>query len=94
MLADKSNPRPNIDKILQTKDKAKQGEIFLSVANAPVVDLLIRLDGRTGQISVGTMGGKLELATIYKMMDGARELLHEQELQAVTQKKEEKNIPS
>jgi hypothetical protein len=84
-----SNAKPNIDKILQTKDKAKQGEIFLSVANAPVWDLLIRLDGRTGQISFGSMGGKLELAMIYKMLDGARDLLHQQELQAVAQKPEE-----
>jgi hypothetical protein len=79
----------NIDKILQTKDKDKQGEIFLSVANAPVWDLIVRLDARTGQITLGTMGGRLELATIYKMLDGARDLLHQQELQAAAQKPEE-----
>jgi hypothetical protein len=84
-----SNKKLNIDKILQTKDKDKQGEIFLNVANAPVLDLIVRFDGRTGQISIGTMGGQIPIAAIYKMLDGARELLHQQELQAVAQKPEE-----
>lgn len=59
------------------------------MANVPLWDRLIRLDSCTVQISFGTMGGTLELSMIYKILDGARDLLHQQELQAVAQKPEE-----
>jgi hypothetical protein len=76
----------NIDKVLQTKDKAKQAEVFLSIANAPVIDLVIRYDGRTDQLAVTTIGGDIPLPAAYSLLDKAREMLHNKELEAVAQK--------
>jgi len=79
----------NIDKLLNTKDKAKQAETFLRVANAPVIDLIIRYDGRTDKIVISSIGGQVPLPVIYKLLDMARDTLHNEELKALADKKEE-----
>ena len=79
----------NIDKIVGTKDKTKQAEVFLKLVNAPVVDLIVRFDTRNNQVMVGGFGGQLEVAAIYKILDLARDTLREQELKTLAEKKDQ-----
>lgn len=76
----------DINAITGTKDKQKQGEAFLNILNAPVVDLVIRFDSRTGSMSLSVIGGKLEMATVYKILDAARDKLREEEIKVLSQK--------
>lgn len=78
-----NSDKPNIDKVLGTKDKERQAEIFLQVANAPVIDIMIRFDGRTGGLDVAVVGGKLDLEQFNRIVDAVKEQLRKQELEAV-----------
>ena len=51
--------------------------------NMPVVDLVIRYDGRTGQMNVSVIGPDVQIDNLYRILDGARGMLRERELEAV-----------
>jgi hypothetical protein len=87
-MLDKTKKPPTIETLTGTKDKVKQADVLLNLANIPIVDLVIRFDPRNGQITLATIGGPLEVAAIYAIMDKAREMLHKKELEAVAQKEQ------
>jgi len=81
-----------LEKLLQTKDRVEQAQRvqgLLSMAGAPVVDIVIRADGRNGNIGITLIGPDLGIQDVYKILDAAREILHQQELKAASAKKEE-----
>ncbi len=78
----------DINQITGTKDRAKQAEILLSTVGAPVVDLVIRFDGRTNQIAITTIGGDVPLPVAYSLLDKAREMLHQREIEALAKKEQ------
>jgi len=52
------------------------------LANAPVVEILIRLDGRTGEVDCASWGNKITYEGVYAMLDEARKIIQEQEIKA------------
>ncbi len=91
-MLDKSK-KLDINQITGTKDRAKQAEILLGTVGAPVVDLVIRYDGRTNQIAITTIGGDIPIQAAYTLLDKAREILHQREIEALA-KKDEPQIPT
>lgn len=62
------------------KKAAKQaGPTPEQLAAAPVIDLIIRYDGRSGVVSVGALGGELTYADIYSLLEAARQMMQKQE---------------
>lgn len=51
--------------------------------SAPVVDLIIRYDGRTKQIGVLSIGGQLTTEVAYQLLEMARGYIRAQELAAL-----------
>jgi len=54
-------------------------------ATAPVIDILIRYDGRTGRVDVTIIGGDLEFTAAYRLLDAARAVVQQQEREALLQ---------
>jgi hypothetical protein len=67
------------------KRKAKNGSqnALQQLQQAPVIDLIIRYDGRTGQVALMAIGGNLEFTGAYQLLDMARRVIRTQELAAV-----------
>lgn len=82
----KSPYKDEVAELLGTKDKALQVERIKQVASAPVVELVVRLDGRTNQVSFSVWGGQLPPAVAYQMLDACRDLIRRDELAAVIQR--------
>jgi hypothetical protein len=84
--------------VLNTKDRKEQAarvKTLLQAAQAPVVDLIIRFDGRTGQLAIKTIGPDMPVAAVYKLLDSAREVLHNVEVNSLKEQapKEELSTP-
>ena len=62
--------------------------------NMPVVDLVIRYDGRTGQMNVSVIGPDVQIENLYKILDGARGLLREREIEAMRTREQPGNAPA
>ena len=52
-------------------------------ATAPVIDLVIRYDGRTGQVGLTVIGGQVDFSGAYQLLDAARALVQKQEREAL-----------
>ena len=89
----KENPT-TIQGLLETKDKNEQVERIrhlLAMVQAPVVDLVIRFDGRLGQVmDVNTVGGRIGFEESLAMLEQARALLLQRAAQAVKSERDEK----
>jgi hypothetical protein len=75
-----------LGEILKTNEVEKQAEIvrgLIEAASAPVIDLVIRHDTRTGQTFPVLIGGNIDYSSAYAILDQARAVLHEQELAEV-----------
>jgi len=77
------NPKDELSELLGTSDRQAQSATVRRLLAAPVVELVIRLDGRTNQVSFNVIGGQLPPEAAYAMLDGCRELIRRQELEAV-----------
>ena len=90
---------PTLNELFGTKSKkeqAKRAQSLIGQINAPVVDLIIRFDGRTNQLNISLIGPDLKIEDLYKILDGARDMLRERELQAINAKEsqEQSDIPT
>lgn len=80
--------KPNKDELSELLGTAERKEQVARVRRlllAPVVELTIRLDARTNQVSYSVMGGDLPPAVAYEMLDITRKQIHAVELSAVAQ---------
>jgi hypothetical protein len=76
----------DLSKLLETKNPKEQAarvQTLIQAAQAPVVDLIIRFDGRTGQIAIKTIGPDIPAAAVYKLLDAARDALRDAELRSL-----------
>ena len=72
-----------IAKLLEVEDKKEQVEKveeLLKIASTPVIDLIIRNDG-LDEVTLNIIGGDVAFETLYKMLDLARQAIHQQEIQ-------------
>lgn len=74
-----------LTELLGTPDRKAQVAMVRRLLTAPVVELTIRLDARTNQVSYSVIGGDLPPAVAYEMLDIARKQIHAVELNAVVQ---------
>ena len=54
-------------------------------ATAPVIDILIRFDARNGELGVTVIGGQIDFAVAYQLLDAARVHVQRQEREALRQ---------
>ena len=54
-------------------------------ATAPVIDILIRFDARNGALGVTVIGGQLDFAGAYQLLDAARVHIQREEREALLQ---------
>jgi len=94
------NAPPNttlaIHELLGTKNKKEQAEritALMGQINAPVLDLIIRFDGRTNQVGISIVGPDFQLRTLYAMLDAARDMLKKQEYEALEEKQPNAPMP-
>ena len=79
--------------LLATKNQDEQADRIqhlLQMAQAPVIDLIVRADMRTGSISLHLVGPNLPAVDIHRILDAAKEHLRKQELEAMQPKQEPK----
>ena len=75
--------------LLGTKNKKEQARrvgLMMEQINMPVIDLVIRYDGRTGQMNISVIGPDVQIDNLYKILDSARGMLRERELEAMKAK--------
>jgi hypothetical protein len=84
-----NSKKPNLAALLETKSPVMQAErvqTLLNAAVAPVVDLIIRVDARSGNLSLYTLGDpQITTEAMHQILDGAKAFLREQELSALQQ---------
>jgi hypothetical protein len=99
MNAQKNDIQANtIHGLLDTRNKQEQVERIrhlLAAAQAPVVDLVIRFDGRLGQVvDVNTVGGRVGFEESLAILEQARALLMARAAQAVKVEERSDTIPA
>jgi hypothetical protein len=73
-----------INELLKTNEIEKQAEIIkglIEAASSPVIDLIIRHDPRTGSTTPVVIGANIDYPTAYAILDQARAILHQAELE-------------
>jgi hypothetical protein len=84
-----------VSRSLETKHPEKQAEHVQTLLNAtiaPVVDLIIRVDARSGNLSLHTLGDpQITTEAMHQILDVAKAFLREQELAAVQQQAAQPN---
>jgi hypothetical protein len=78
----KPGQKDELTELLGTKERAQQVEIVRRLLGAPVVEMIIRLDARSNQVSYNILGGQIAPAIAYQMLDACRDLIRQQELAA------------
>lgn len=76
-------PQDELSKLLGTDDLEEQVERVKRLKAAPIIDVVIRVDGRVDQVTgVHVLGGSIPPAIFYKVLDQVRDQVHQAELQA------------
>ncbi len=76
-------PQDELSKLLGTGDREEQVAQVKRLIAAPIIDVLIRVDGRVDQVTgVHVLGGNIPPAIFYKILDQVRDQVHQAELQA------------
>ncbi len=57
----------------------------IQLASLPVVDIILRVDLRSGQVMPYVIGGQLPFQAIYEALDRCKEYVHVQEVAAYQQ---------
>ena len=79
-----------VKEMLGTEVEEEQIKIIENLAGAPIVDLIIRLDGRTGGIAfVQPVGGQLGMDQAHRMLSMAGEWLRTVELKNLKDKEKD-----
>ncbi len=72
-------------KLLGTRNKREQEEIVQSLLKAvgtPVIDLVIRFNPSSGDTEVIIVGGSIDFDVAYRILDLARQVFQQREVQA------------
>ena len=75
----------DIEVLLGTKKASEQAERvkqIITMATAPVIDLIVRYDPRGDMVGITVIGGELQADDIHKILNAATEMLHKKELEA------------
>lgn len=83
---------PTLAELLDTKDRRKQAERVAKLFS-PVIDIIVRFDGRSGQISMLALGGELSGADARLILNKAQEQLMQEEAQAMAQQEAANESP-
>jgi hypothetical protein len=72
-----------IEQMLGTKDRGEQARRVQALVTAPVVDVIVRLDQRSGQVSVAVLGvgGQVALEGVLEILEQGRQTLLRQAIQ-------------
>jgi hypothetical protein len=72
--------------------RVERVQTLLNATIAPVVDLIIRVDARSGKLSLHTLGDpQITTKAMHQILDGAKAFLREQELAAIQQQAAQPN---
>lgn len=77
-----------VAEILGTNNKKEQAahiQELLQMVNAPVVDLVVRFDARTQQVSVEVVGPDVLGSVAQQILEAAKNMLHQKELAAAVE---------
>jgi hypothetical protein len=85
----KANGSSKLAEILGTAKPDEQAARVAQLLQAPVVDLIIRYDGRADRCDVVVLGGNLHVEMAYKLLERAREEIHKIEIRELTAKGEQ-----
>ena len=83
---------PSLNELLGTKNKKDQARLVQSLVgkfNAPVVDLVLRYDGRMDQLNISLVGPDISIENLYKILDVARDMLKRREFEAMKEKEDQ-----
>lgn len=87
------NGKPTLNDIFGTKNKALQAERAGQLFN-PVIDLIVRFDGRFGNVTIDAFGGHITPSEARQVLQKAIEGLNEKEAEMLAQQKlEEAQAP-
>lgn len=76
-----------LSQLLGTGDRAGQVARVKQLLTAPIIDVVIRVDGRADQVTgLSVIGGQLSAETLYKVLDQVRDQIRQAELQAAAKK--------
>jgi hypothetical protein len=79
-------PQDELSKLLGTGDREEQVAQVKRLKAAPIIDVVIRVDGRVDQVTgVHVLGGTIPPAVFYKVLDQVRDQVHQAELQMAAQ---------
>ena len=83
----KIKPQKNeLAELLGTSDRDEQAARLKRLLTAPVIDVVIRVDGRVDQVTgVTVIGGNLPPEVLYRVLDQVRDQVRQAELQAAAQ---------
>lgn len=74
----------DIEVLLGSRKPSEQAErvkSLLTMATAPVIDLIIRYDPRGDMIGITVIGGDLPAGDIFKILNAAEEMIRRKELE-------------
>lgn len=72
--------------LLGTPDRDEQVKRVKQLLTAPIIDVVIRVDGRVDQVTgVTVIGGNLTPAVMYRVLDQVRDQVRQAELRAAAQ---------
>ncbi len=79
-------PKDELSEVLGTTDRKAQVEAAKRLKVRPVIDIVIRVDGRVEQVTAVTViGGNLTPAVMYWVLDQVRDQVRQAELRAAAQ---------
>ncbi len=65
------------------EEQAQRVQELIGAAKAPVIDLVIRYDGRTSQVTLAAIGGRLAPDVVYFLLEQARAKIRAEEMAAL-----------
>lgn len=95
-MSNQSGPPATMHELLGTKNKKEQVmrvKTLMGQTNAPVVDLIVRYDGRTDQLNISLVGPDISIENLYRILDGARDMLKQREFEAMKEKEDQDPPP-
>lgn len=81
-----------VAELLGTRDPREQAGRIRQLG-APVVDLVIRFDGRTQKVDFTVLGGQIPPTLAYRLLDACRDLIRQEELRMVAGQPAPESLP-
>lgn len=92
----KPNPIAEFFGTSNAKEQIDIAKGLQAAATAPIIDVIVRFDPRVGQIGISIIGGDVPVEIARKILQGALDQLHEQEVKmalSATKAQEQEAIP-